>query len=178
VESFQLPVSIIIALITCTTTFAITISKPKIWLEPTLASNGPDPALTTQCERLVRRYLRSDHPRFEDLVSRVRRYVGDHAYELMLAAVDDALHQESDLRRDRLYTLKGEILDRLGRRHEAISDFQAALLWNPDNVPARRQLIRIYLENKSIGQARIEIDKAIAHDPEGAAYYEKLLAAL
>ncbi len=162
-ESFQVPISIVVTLAVCLTLLAITISEPAIWIEPKLSDTTPDPALTTQCDRLITRYLLSDNSTFDGLVKSVQKYSGARTNEMILKSISRMISNSSPLRRDRAFVLRGKILNKMGRYDDASKNFQAALRWNPDNTAARRDLVAYYQKNGAFDLVRLESEKALSH---------------
>jgi len=162
-ESFQVPISIVVALAVCLTLLAITISEPAIWIEPKLLNTSPDPALATQCDRLITRYLLSDSSTFDGLVKSVQKYSGARADEMILKSISRMIYNTPQFRRDRAFVLRGKILEKMERYDDSAKNFQAALRWNPDNMAARRGLVAYYQKNGAFDLVRLESEKALSH---------------
>ena len=179
-ESIQLPVSVVITLGVSLVALAFTVTNPEAWISPNIRSQRPDPALTTECERLVIRYLVSDNPVFEDLLSRVSRFTGTQSLNMMLGAVNQAMEYDAPFRKDRVFKLRGRILDRMGQHREAARNFRASLRWDMENIDTRKRLVRCYLKSGSSGLAKAEIEKIIGRskNKRETKHYKKLLKGL
>ncbi len=176
-ESFHLPVTAVVTLGICMSALAFTISDPAVWFQSRPVIEGPEPALTTQCDRLVMRYLLSESPSFEKLAADAEKFVGNRSYDMLLRSVDQAFDYDSMFTRDKIYFLRGKILMRLGRDKEAAENFRSALRWNVGAAEARKNLINYYIDVRSYDLAEVEIKKALKHEPdeEEIKLYQSLL---
>lgn len=176
-ESFQLPVTAIVALAVSLSALAFTASDPEMWLIHPSANNDRDMAITTQCDRLVLRYLLSDKSSFDSLASATRKFIGKEPYGMLLNSTEQAFSHDSRIPKDKFYLLRGKIFLKLGRDAEAKESFTAALRWNSDNSQARRNLIDLFVRTGSYSMAASEISKALAINPgdDEAGHYRQIL---
>lgn len=159
-EAFQLSFSMVFTLGVCLGTVAVTALGPGFTERARLTSARPDPAVSTQCERLVWRYLAGDGEPFETLDMKTRRIAGTHNLELILAAADEARGHDG-VRKDRLSHLRGRVLMRMGRHGEALESMRTALRWNPDHADARQREVELLEKAGSHGLAMMEAEKGL-----------------
>lgn len=124
-------------------------------------SNQAQLAYTTQCERLVIRFLLEPDGDFRKLVEHVEEFSGKQACQLLLDTVTGFLNQHAPYRMDRAYALRGMAQQALGRPEEAEVSFAASLLINNNNHQARKAIIDLYFDNGKMDKALKELEKAL-----------------
>jgi len=149
-ESFHLPVAAVVALAVSLSALAFTAYDPAMWLYPPSAVGDKNMAFTTQCDRLVLRYLLSDKPSFDGLVGSMRKFIGKEPYGMLLNSTERAFNYDPGISRDKFYLLRGKILLKLGRDVEAKESFRSAMKWRPENSPTVRNPGKVKLSSASL----------------------------
>ena len=132
------------------------------------------------------RYSYFDEGRFtfSEYVLRYMRYESNHDLREGIALATDGDPQrvlgslERGLQRSpgslRGLRAKGMVLDRLGRRDEALTAYREAIAAGPDETEGHIALARFLLGSGDIAGARFEARKAVALDPLDAAAHAAL----
>jgi len=119
------------------------------------------PKFSTQCERLVIRYLLNEKETFGSLVANVKKFAGEKTFELLLDSLNGFLNYDSSYRLDRAYALRGIVFEKLERIDEAEISYTSSLLLNNHNKIARKNLIDLHISIGEPDKALLEVDKAI-----------------
>jgi tetratricopeptide (TPR) repeat protein len=76
------------------------------------------------------------------------------------------LHADPDFRYlHKVYFKKASVLERLGDRRGAVTEYRKALRAKPDYTPAAAALVQAYLELEDLEAARAALAEGLKHDP-------------
>lgn len=142
-----------------------------------LAGLESDPALTTQTSRLLARYLLSDDPSFEMLMTEARAITGGGAEETLLKHLDKTYLEDEKYAPDRSHCLKGKLLSQRGEYQQAAEEFKLALRKNPANHDARKSLTLLYFSAGSYDLAEEQVEEALKYETDEGqvGFYQTLL---
>lgn len=155
-EAFQVPVSALISICIGLTVLAMAVADTQLWSGHPIEKNLRNPSYTTQCERLMTRYINDKNSSYEDLINKVERFFGNESKQMLLAAFDTIFNNTNPNKLDRLFYLKGLILKDLKREEEATEALRKALILNPDNAEARMELLIHHLKGEMFGLGQME----------------------
>lgn len=168
-ETLQVPITAIVSICLGCGVLAVALVDSGFWPAPVQEMKAGERVLSTQGERLVRRYLKNNDYTYSELMSDMKVYFGDMSEELVLRETRAAVEVFPRSKLDRLYSLRGLAFRAMGREKKAMEAFRKALRLNPNNMTARVNLAVSRVEKQGDDAGLEELEKTLGNEMENMA---------